>query len=153
MNMKIKEEIISLHKELIEVYESKFPELKQLVENPLQYARVVKRIDNEIDITNVDFGDLLPQATKMIVTVTASSSAGVKLSDSMHRKANSLCDDIEALDRDYGEILRFVQSRMHALAPNTSTLLGADVTAKLMATAGGLRALSRIPSCNLQVVG
>jgi len=153
MNMKIKEEIISLHKELIEVYESKFSELKQLVENPLQYARVVKRIDNEIDVTNVDFGDLLPQATKMIVTVTASSSAGVKLSDSMHRKANSLCDEIEALDRDYGEILRFVQSRMYALAPNTSTLLGADVTAKLMATAGGLRALSRIPACNLQVVG
>ena len=153
MNERIQEEIGQLHKELIEVYESKFPELKQLVENPLSYARVVKRIDNEIDITNVDFGDLLPQATKMIVTVTASSAAGVKLSDSMYQKAMSLCDEIEALNKDYGEILRFVESRMHALAPNTSALLGADVTAKIMATAGGLRALSRIPACNLQVVG
>jgi len=153
MNARIKDEIVNLHKVLCETYEEKFPELKQLIENPLSYAAVVKRIGNKTDMTDVDFGDHLPQATKMVVTVTASAAAGTTLSDSMFRKAMSLCDEIENLDQDYGKILRFVESRMHALAPNTSTLLGADVTAKLMATAGGLRALSRIPACNLQVVG
>ena len=66
MNERIQEEIGLLHKELIEVYESKFPELKQLVENPLSYARVVKRIDNEIDITNVDFGDAVKRSPKIV---------------------------------------------------------------------------------------
>jgi U4/U6 small nuclear ribonucleoprotein PRP31 len=42
---------------------------------------------------------------------------------------------------------------MTVLAPNLSVLLGSSCAAKLMATAGGLYALSKIPACNLQVIG
>ena len=42
-------------------YRLKFPELESLVHHPIDYARVVKAIGNEMDITLVDLEDLLPQ--------------------------------------------------------------------------------------------
>lgn len=51
------------------------------------------------------------------------------------------------------QMLRFVESRMSAIAPNVSALVGSRVAAELVGQAGGLDALARIPSCNTQVIG
>lgn len=40
---------------------------------------------------------------------------------------------------------------MTFLAPNISAILGPTVAAKLLGTAGGLQALSNMPSCNIKV--
>ena len=41
---------------------AKFPELESLVHHPIDYARVVKAIGNEMDITLIDtLEDILPQ--------------------------------------------------------------------------------------------
>ena len=50
-------------------------------------------------------------------------------------------------------ILEYVASRMSLLAPNLTVLLGSSTAAKLIALAGGLTALSKIPSCNIMVMG
>ncbi len=42
---------------------------------------------------------------------------------------------------------------MNDWAPNTSALVGPSIAAKLIGMAGGLTELSRIPACNLQVLG
>lgn len=42
---------------------------------------------------------------------------------------------------------------MHFLAPNLSEITGPTTAAALLAAAGGLEALSRIPACNIQVIG
>ena len=47
----------------------------------------------------------------------------------------------------------WLESRMSAIAPNMCALIGARIAAQLMGQAGGLAALSNIPSCNLQVRG
>lgn len=49
------------------------------------------------------------------------------------------------------QVLRFVESRMHKIAPNLSLVVGSEVAAKLMGVAGGLVALSKMPACNVQV--
>ncbi len=49
------------------------------------------------------------------------------------------------------QIIRFVESRMGAIAPNMSTAIGSEVAARLMGVAGGLVSLSRMPACNVQV--
>ena len=38
--------------------------------HPVDYARVVMRIANEMDLTLVNLDDILPAATVMVVTVT-----------------------------------------------------------------------------------
>jgi U4/U6 small nuclear ribonucleoprotein PRP31 len=42
---------------------------------------------------------------------------------------------------------------MHYIAPNVSAIIGASITAKLVAAAGGIEELSLIPACNIQVLG
>ncbi len=61
------------------------------------------------------------------------------------------CDLALQLDADKALILRLVQEQMHRIAPNLSTAVGTEIAAKLMGVAGGLRALSQMPACNLQV--
>ena len=49
------------------------------------------------------------------------------------------------------QITRFVESRMHQIAPNLSAAIGSEVAARLMGVAGGLLNLSKMPACNVQV--
>lgn len=41
---------------------------------------------------------------------------------------------------------------MSFIAPNLSAIVGSDIAAKLMTAAGGITTLSKMPSCNLQVM-
>lgn len=50
-------------------------------------------------------------------------------------------------------ILDFVETRMTSMAPNVCALIGSRITAQLLAKTGGLTAMSKTPSCNLQVRG
>jgi U4/U6 small nuclear ribonucleoprotein PRP31 len=49
------------------------------------------------------------------------------------------------------QIIKFVESRMHQIAPNLSAAVGSEVAARLMGVAGGLMSLSKMPACNVQV--
>lgn len=42
---------------------------------------------------------------------------------------------------------------MQYIAPNLSAIVGSTIAAQLLAAAGGLDALSRMPACNIQVIG
>jgi RNA processing factor Prp31 len=48
-------------------------------------------------------------------------------------------------------IYEYVESRMAFIAPNLSNVIGPSTAAKLMGVAGGLTALSKMPSCNVLV--
>jgi U4/U6 small nuclear ribonucleoprotein PRP31 len=134
-------------------YRSKFPELESLVLHPVDYARVVKAIGNEMDMTLVDLDGVLPSATIMVVSVTGSTTNGQPLAEATLAQALEGCDRALALDEAKHKLLRFVESRMAFIAPNLSAVLGTQVAAQVMGTAGGLVALSRMPSCNIQVLG
>jgi U4/U6 small nuclear ribonucleoprotein PRP31 len=63
------------------------------------------------------------------------------------------CEEVLLLDQSRNQILLFVESRMNRIAPNTCALIGSRIAAQIVGLAGGLLALSKIPSCNLQVIG
>lgn len=42
---------------------------------------------------------------------------------------------------------------MHVIAPNICEIIGPKVTSKLVSAAGGIEELSRMPACNLLVLG
>jgi len=56
----IDNEMAVVHAFIKDKYRLKFPELESLVHAPVEYARVVRRIGNEADLTAVDLDDLLP---------------------------------------------------------------------------------------------
>ncbi|KAF3684046.1 hypothetical protein FXO38_00469 [Capsicum annuum] len=71
-----------------------FPDLDSLVNHPIDYARVVKRIGNEMDSSLVDLQGLLPLAITMVVTVTASTTTGKPLLEHVLERTLEACDRI-----------------------------------------------------------
>lgn len=153
LGVDIDNEIAIVHSFMKDKYRTKFPELESLVHHPIDYARVIKAIGNEMDITLVNLEDVLPQATIMVVSVTASTTSGKPLSAADLARALEGAEASLQLDADKAAILKLVQLRMHQVAPNLSMAIGTEVAAKLMGVAGGLDALSRMPACNIQVLG
>ena len=51
-----------MHNFVRDQYRVKFPELESLVTHPIDYARVVRAIGNEMDVTRVDLDAVLPSA-------------------------------------------------------------------------------------------
>ncbi|RZC81874.1 hypothetical protein C5167_044452 [Papaver somniferum] len=149
----IEDEIVNVHNFIVDKYRLKFPDLKSLVNHPIDYARVVKKIGNEVDITKVDFEGLLPSAVIMVVSVAASTAPGEQLPEDTLSKTIEACDRALALDLTKKQLLDFVESRMEHIAPNLSAIVGSVVAAKLIGSAGGLSKLVNMPSCNLQSLG
>lgn len=107
---------------------------------------------NEMDLTMVNLDDVLPQATIMVVSVTASTTSGQPLSPENLQKVLDAAAVALQLDEDKIQILQLVQQKMHKIAPNLSTAVGTEVAARLMGVAGGLINLSKMPACNVQVL-
>ena len=55
-------EIALVHGFMRDRYKPKFPELESLVHHAVDYARVVRAIKNEMDLTRVSLEEILPQA-------------------------------------------------------------------------------------------
>jgi U4/U6 small nuclear ribonucleoprotein PRP31 len=153
MILEIDEEIIGIHRYVLDIYNKKFPELESLIPNRIDYVKTVLRIGNEMDMTLVELNDLLPSATVMVVSVTGSTTSGQPLTEEDLTSCYQGCHELLTLDADKTSILKYVQSKMNSIAPNTSALLGSRITAQLIGLTGGITALSRIPACNIQVIG
>ncbi|XP_022877243.1 U4/U6 small nuclear ribonucleoprotein Prp31 homolog [Olea europaea var. sylvestris] len=153
LSVDIENEIVIVHNFIRDKYRLKFPELESLVHHPIDYARVVKKIGNEMDLTLVDLEGLLPSAIIMVISVTASTTSGKPLPEDVLQKTLDACDRALALDSAKKKVLDFVESRMGYIAPNLSAIVGSAVAAKLMGTAGGLTALAKMPACNVQLLG
>ncbi|KAL6562625.1 U4/U6-U5 snRNP complex subunit prp31 [Orobanche gracilis] len=153
LSVDIENEITIIHNFIRDKYRLKFPELESLVHHPIDYARVVKKIGNEMDLTPVDLEGLLPSAIIMVVSVTASTTSGKPLPGDVLEKAVNACDRALALDSAKKKVIDFVESRMGSIAPNLSAIVGSAVAAKLMGTAGGLTLLAKMPACNVQLLG
>ncbi|KAF6986064.1 hypothetical protein CFC21_013559 [Triticum aestivum] len=153
LSVDIENELIIIHNFIRDKYRLKFPELESLVHHPIDYARVVKKIANEVDITLVDLEGLLPSAVIMVVSVTASTTSGKPLSQENLVKTIEACDRALNLDAAKKKVLDFVEGKMGYIAPNLSAIVGSAVAAKLMGIAGGLGALAKMPACNVQLLG
>ncbi|OZJ05704.1 hypothetical protein BZG36_01452 [Bifiguratus adelaidae] len=153
LTVDIDNEILIVHKFIRDHYSAKLPELESLVPNALEYARAVKAIGTEIDISKVDLRSILPPGIVMAVTLTGTTTKGQPLSAEEWKITEDACDLALSLDEARRTIVDYVQSRMMYIAPNLSKIVGSNVAAKLCAAAGGVTGLSKMPACNVQVLG
>lgn len=147
------DEMAILHKYLRDLYAKKFAELEAQVLTPMDYARVVKRIGNALDIARVDMSDILPNSVTMVIKVSASTSNKTALSEQDLSEVLATCDAMLQLDETKKKILQYISSRMHVVAPNLSAIVGTSIAAQLIGAAGGLTNLSKTPAANVQCLG
>ncbi|KAJ1916459.1 U4/U6-U5 snRNP complex subunit prp31 [Mycoemilia scoparia] len=146
-------EMMVVHKYLRDHYRPRFPELETLVPDAYDYARTVKSIGNKSDLNDTNLDSILKPATKMVVTVTISTTSGKPLPEDELQRVNDACDIIESLIQAKAKIVAYVESRMAFIAPNLSAVIGSSTAAKLIVAAGGLVSLSKVAACNIQVIG
>jgi len=149
------EELTKAHGQAAECYKPKFPELEELLPNPIQYKNAVRAIGNELDIAKVsdDLQSILTSNQIITLSVAGSTTSGRQLNEQELEELNAALNYVEDIVQIQSELTQFVESRMESLAPSVCALVGPGVAAKLVGLAGGLAELSKIPSCNLQVLG
>ncbi|KAL1735827.1 hypothetical protein EV714DRAFT_233204 [Schizophyllum commune] len=153
LSVEVDNDIMLVHKFIRDHYAPKFPELEQLVTDPVMYIRSVRTLGNHEDLTAVDLQGVLPPAVIMSVSMTATTSAGRQLSDSEWQAVQRACDLADRLEESRKKIFSYVSSRMNVLAPNLSAIVGTTTAAKLLGVAGGLSALAKMPACNVFLLG
>eukprot|EP00052_Salpingoeca_macrocollata_P003402 m.35681 g.35681 ORF g.35681 m.35681 type:complete len:491 (-) comp13285_c0_seq1:33-1505(-) len=153
LTQEVDNEVTIIHKYVRDLYAKRFHELESLVLNPVDYIRTVKMLQNNLDMATHDMTEILAPATIMVVSVTASTNQGENLSESELERCVEGCDmGLHLLDARKS-ILEYVESRMHVVAPNLTYICGSSTAARLMGAAGGLTGLSKMPACNILLLG
>lgn len=153
--VEIDNEINIIHKFVKDKYSKRFPELESLVPGALEYVSTVKELNNDLDKAknNEILQQFLTPATIMVVSVTASTTQGHILTPDELEVIMEACEMALELNKFKLRIYEYVESRMSFIAPNISMIVGASTAAKLMGVAGGLTNLSKMPACNILVLG
>jgi U4/U6 small nuclear ribonucleoprotein PRP31 len=148
-------EMARAHGDLCAAYKPKFPELEELVVDPIKYKSAVRVIGNEMDMTRVNDGlnEFLSSNQIITISVSSSTTAGRPLTPEEMDAVDKAATYMEEIAEAQQELTSFVESRMESLAPSVCALIGPSTAATMMGLAGGLAELSRIPACNLQVLG
>ena len=77
----IDDDITATHRYIADFYAKKFNELLSLIPNKVDYVKTVLRIGNEMDMTIINFDDLLPRSLIMTLKVAGSTTSGKPLSE------------------------------------------------------------------------
>ncbi|GAW27199.1 putative prp31 c terminal domain-containing protein [Rosellinia necatrix] len=136
---------MKVHKFIRDHYSARFPELETLIQNPIEYAKVVAILGNGPmdsdsiraiqESTNNSLGESLKSVldgpSLMVVTVEATTSKGHGITREELDRILRACHMMITMDKAKKTLTDYVQSRM----------------------TGGLTNLSRVPACNIAAWG
>lgn len=137
-----------------EWYGLHFPELDRLVEKHETYARLVVNLGSrENFVADRLEKEGLPKTRSEQIADIAQKSMGAGISDADLLQIQTLSRDILQLYETRQSSEGYMESLMEEVAPNTKTLAGSLLGARLIALAGGLANLARMPASTIQVLG
>lgn len=102
---------------------------------------------------NTDLSDILPEDVEEKVKEAAEISMGTEISDDDIINIQSLCDEILAINDYRVHLSDYLKSRMLAMAPNLTVLVGETIGARLIAHSGSLTNLAKHPASTVQILG
>jgi len=137
-----------------EWYGLHFPELVHLLENQETYARLVLNLGDKknFGLENLEKEGLSKDKAERIVDV-AQKSMGAGLKGEDIQQMRELCKTALELSLLRGTLETYVNETMNETAPNLNVIAGSLLGARLIAIAGGLNALARMPASTIQVLG
>lgn len=153
LTAEIENETSIINKYCRDNYSKRFPELDSLVPDAYEYIQTVQALGNDLDPNKIESLEFLPAATRMVVSVTAATTQGVKIEDEEVMNINEACQMNMDLMNAKVKIYQYIESRMSFIAPNVSVIVGPSTAAKILGLAGGLINLSKMPSCNIMLLG
>lgn len=138
---------------LKEWYGLHFPELSGLVEDTIGYARIAS-VGTRDKIAEEAFSGLNLSNRKIeAMMIAVKGSKGGSMSDADATMVTLMASTVISLSSSKDRLQKYVESSMKKLAPNTSAVAGETIGARLIAKAGGLERLAKLPSSTIQVLG
>lgn len=102
---------------------------------------------------NTDLSDILPEDVEEKVKEAAEISMGTEISEDDIDNIRNLCDEILAINDYRVHLSDYLKSRMLAMAPNLTVLVGETIGARLIAHSGSLTNLAKQPASTVQILG
>ena len=131
-----------------------YPELDRLVDKHETYARLVVNLGTRENFTAENLeNEGLPKNKAQSIAKVAVASMGADISDEDFSKIQDMCRKVLELYGVRQSLEKYVDSVMEEVAPNTRTIGGSLLGARLLALAGGLLNLAKLPASTIQVLG
>ncbi|XP_071827697.1 nucleolar protein 56-like [Apostichopus japonicus] len=140
-----------------EWYSYHFPELAKIVSENAVYAKVVHYIQDRKNFTEdklEGLEELVMDSTKATAIYDAhKSSMGMDISPIDLINIASFSTRVISLSDYRKKLFTYLQEKMHAVAPNLTSLIGEQVGARLISHAGSLTNLAKYPASTVQILG
>ncbi|KYK55331.1 nucleolar protein NOP58-like protein [Drechmeria coniospora] len=130
-----------------------FPELAKILNDNLAYARVIIKAGFRTNIAETDLSEILPEETEEAVKKAAEVSMGTEIVEEDLLNIKSLAEQVMLYTEYRAQLSSYLESRMRAIAPNLTALVGYLVGARLIAHTGSLMNLAKAPSSTIQILG
>ena len=139
---------------LREWYGVHFPELDRLIEKHETYARLVLELGAKDNFTldSLQKAELAANKAEQVSRIAA-SSMGADISEADLPQIQALSKNILETYKLREGMEAYLNKTMDEVAPNTKTIAGALLGARLIALAGGLENLAKRPASTMQVLG
>ncbi len=131
-----------------------FPELDRMVEKHETYSNLVLNLGRRENFTveNLKKEGLSANKAEQIAK-TSGKSMGAELTDMDIQQIQNLCKQILELYNLRHALQNYADSTVEEVAPNVQALVGSLLAARLIALAGGLTNLAKMPASTIQVLG
>ncbi|GKU02386.1 nucleolar protein nop58 [Fusarium langsethiae] len=130
-----------------------FPEMAKILNDNLAYARVILAVGMRTNIADCDLSEILPEEIEASMKAAAEISMGTEITEEDLENIKLLADQVIVYSNYRTQLSSYLESRMRAIAPNLTALVGYLVGARLIAHAGSLISLAKAPGSTVQILG
>ena len=126
---------------LREWYSLHFPEMDRTIESHEKFAKIIEKFGSREKIDEPELNQL------------KENSMGTDFTEEDIKNVQSFAMQVISLFEFKKHLSKYLDSLLKEIAPNFSELAGPMLAAKLIAKAGGLEKLARMPSSTVQLLG
>jgi len=138
---------------LREWYGLHFPELDNIIDSINGYSQIVLKGTRD-KLSKKIFEDAgFPESKVEMLALVTEKSRGGDISDANLAIVQTLAKQILELFELRKQLEEHVETEMKRIAPNLSAILGTAVGARILARAGSLTNLAKMPASTIQVLG
>ncbi len=137
-----------------EWYSLHFPELQPMIGDNLALSKMIIEIGSREGFTEEKLdGRGLSDKKVEAILLAAQRSKGGKITERDLGRIVGLAQIASSVASDRDKLAEYVESTMKRIAPNMTNVAGATIGARLIAKAGGLENIARLPASTIQVLG
>jgi len=137
-----------------EWYGIHFPELDRLIDKHETHARLVFKLGSKDNFTEEKLEkEDIPRSNAKKIAKSAETSMGADLTETDLTQIQTLCKSVLKLYQLRQTLEEYLDTTMEEVAPNVKAITDSLLGARLIALAGGLTNLAKMPASTIQVLG